>query len=314
MVQQTNFELTILNLTHGKGQLMGKKIPLFTLVSVALGLCCSAAPAGSPMGPPRALVGHHRWVVDFEYAHQKMDLGTCGQCRGYYRVLPEEPLELIDPYYAEFKIKDLKSDMFFGSVGYGVRENVDVFVRLGAVDAKDDVGPVAVPGCPGCEQDFAFDGSHGFAWGFGTKATFCQKGNLAWGGLLQITWANPDQSDMSGTVPEPAGGTVSGEMKLDWREIQIAIGPTWQVRDGLCIYGGPFWLFIRGDLDIESSWFPGATEAGRLICSHDVTEESEFGGYCGALWDVVRNTSLYAEYQFTGDAWGVGLGCILRLE
>jgi hypothetical protein len=311
MVQQTNFKLTILNLTHGKGQLMGKKIPLFTLVSVALGVCCSAAPAGSPMGPPRALVGHHRWVVDFEYAHQKIDLGTCGQCTEVY-----DPLWWDNPFTssARFKIKDLKSDMFFGSLGYGVRENVDVFVRLGAADAKDEIGPIDFTTCPDCEHYFGFDGGSGFAWGFGAKATFCQKGNLAWGGLFQVTWADPGRSSLNWQNPEDPGETLSGEMKLDWREIQIAIGPTWQVRDGLCIYGGPFWLFIRGDLDIESSWFPGATEAGRLICSHDVTEESELGGYCGALWDVVRNTSLYAEYQFTGDAWGVGLGCILRLE
>jgi len=290
---------------------MGKKIPLFTLVSVALGLYCSAAPAGSPMGPPRALVGHHRWVVDFEYAHQKMDLGTCGQCTEVY-----DPLWWDNPFTssARFKIKDLKSDMFFGSLGYGVRENVDVFVRLGAADAKDEIGPIDFTTCPDCEHYFGFDGGSGFAWGFGAKATFCQKGNLAWGGLFQVTWADPGRSSLNWQNPEDPGETLSGEMKLDWREIQIAIGPTWQVRDGLCIYGGPFWLFIRGDLDIESSWFPGATEAGRLICSHDVTEESELGGYCGALWDVVRNTSLYAEYQFTGDAWGVGLGCILRLE
>jgi len=289
---------------------MGKKIPLFTLVSVALGLCCSAAPAGSPMGPPRALVGHHRWVVDFEYAHQKIDLGTCGQCRESYALDWNESF----PSFREFKIEDLKSDMFFGSLGYGIRENVDVFVRLGAADARDEISPIRFPeDCPQCAEEFTFDADYGFAWGLGAKATFCQKGNLAWGGLFQVTWVDPGRSSLSWQNPEDPGDRLTGKMDLDWREIQIAIGPTWQVRDGLCVYGGPFWLFVRGDLDVKSSYIFG-TEMARLICSHDVTEESEFGGYCGALWDVVRNTSLYAEYQFTGDAWGVGLGCILRLE
>jgi len=262
------------------------------------------------MGPPRAVVGHHRWVVDFEYAHQKIDLGTCGRCKEYYG----DPLELLDASSAKFKVKDLKSDMFYGSVGYGVRENVDVFVRLGIVDAQDEIGPIPFTTCPECQHYFDFDGSSGFAWGFGARATFSQKGNLSWGGLLQLTWADPDQSKLSWINPEDSGETLSGKMKLDWREIQIAAGPTWQLKDGLYIYGGPFWLFVRGDLDIESSWFLGGTEAGRLICSHDVTEKSEFGGYCGALWDVVRNASLYAEYQTTSDAWGIGLGCMWRLK
>jgi len=289
---------------------MQRIVLVLTLVSAALGLCCSAALAGSPMGPPRAVVGHHRWVVDFEYAHQKMDLGTCGRCKEYYG----DPLELLDSSSARFKIKDLKSDMFYGSVGYGVRENVDVFVRLGAADAKDEIGPIEFTTCPDCQHNFDFDGGSGFAWGFGARATFYQKGNLAWGGLLQLTWADPDQSTLSWQNPADPGETLSGKMKLDWREIQIAAGGTWQVINGLCIYGGPFWLYVRGDLDIENSWFPGPVEAGRLICSQDVTEESEFGGYCGALWDVVRNASLYAEYQLTGDAWGIGLGCMWRLE
>ncbi len=292
---------------------MQKRILVLTLASVALGLYCSAALAGSPMGPPRALVGHHRWVVDFEYAHQKIDLGTCGQCTEAY-----DPLWWDNPFTssARFKIKDLKSDMFFGSLGYGVRENVDVFVRLGVADAKDQIGPIEFTGtCPYCEHYFDFNGGGGFAWGFGTKATFCQKGNLSWGGLFQVTWVDPGRSSLSWQNPKDPVERLSGKMELDWREIQIATGPTWQVRDGLCIYGGPFWLFVRGDLDIKGSWFLDVPEPqGRLICSHDVTEESEFGGYCGALWDVVRNASLYAEYQFTGDAWGIGLGCIWRLE
>ena len=296
---------------------MEKKISFITLVSVALSVCCSAALAGSPMGPPRALVGHRRWVVDFEYAHQKIDLETCGHCTQVY-----DPLWWDNPFTSssKFEIKDLKSDMFLGSLGYGLRENVDVFVRLGAADAKDEIGPIEFTTCPECEHYFDFDGGSGFAWGLGTRATFWQKGNLAWGGLFQITWVDPDRSKLTWQNPEDPEERLSGKMDLDWREVQIATGPTWKVTDGLCIYGGPFWLFVRGDLDVKMSWLFAEEELGRLICSHDVKEQSQFGGYCGALWDLARgprfmriaNASLYAECQFTDDAWGIGLGCIIR--
>ena len=46
--------------------------------------------------------------------------------------------------------------------------------------------------------------------------------------------------------------------------------------------------------------------------SGDIEEESQFGGYVGASWDVRENISCYLEGQFTGDAWGIGIGAARR--
>lgn len=291
---------------------MGRKMLPLAVLSAVVGICSTAVRAGSPLGPPRAIAGHHRWIVDFEYAHQRIDLTTCGKCSETYDPLWDSPITS----WRRFKVKDLKSDMFLGSLGYGIHENLDVFVRFGAADAEDEIGPVAFPDCPGCEQDFAFNGGYGFAWGLGTRATFCQQGNLTWGGLLQVTWADPDESNLSGQNPTDPNERISGAMDLDWREIQIAAGPTWQIRDGLCVYGGPFWQYVRGDLDVRSTLTAvgDPNPIGRLDCSHDVKEESEFGGYVGALWDLLENASLYAEYKFSDDFWGIGVGWVWKLE
>lgn len=289
---------------------MSRRTLLLAVLPAVVGICSTGVLAGSPLGPPRAIAGHHRWIVDFEYAHQRIDLTTCGKCSEAYDPLWDSPITS----WRRFKVKDLKSDMFFGSLGYGIHENLDVFVRFGAADAEDEISPVEFTTCPDCAHDFAFDGSYGFAWGVGTRATFCQSGNLAWGGLLQVTWVDPDESELSWQNPDDPGERLSGEMDLDWREIQIATGPTWQVTDGLCVYGGPFWQFVRGDLDVTSSWILDEAEAGRLVCSHDVKEESEFGGYVGALWDLLENASLYAEYKFSDDFWGIGVGWVWKLE
>jgi hypothetical protein len=290
---------------------MPERISVLAVVSLVIGVCSSAGLAGGPMGPPRAIVGHDRWVVDFEYAHTEIDLKTCGKCQEAYEIDGWVPLPAS---YREFKIKDLKSNLFFGSLGYGVSENLDVFVRLGAADAKDDIGSIRFPeDCPQCAEEYSFSGSHGFAWGVGTRATFCQAGNLSWGGLFQISWIDPDQSDLSWQNPADPGERVTGKMDLDWRQVQVAVGPTWQIRDSLCVYGGPFWHFVRGDLDVKSTWILGGAEAGRLVCSHDVTEQSEFGGYFGALWNMTKRASVYAEYQVSDHEWGLGLGYVWAL-
>jgi hypothetical protein len=38
------------------------------------------------------------------------------------------------------------------------------------------------------------------------------------------------------------------------------------------------------------------------------------GGYAGMQMDLYENMLFYVDGQFTGKAWGVGLGTILRTE
>ena len=208
----------------------------------------------------------------------------------------------------EYKIENLKSNMFLGRLGIGTWENWDLFVRFGVADAQDDISEVLANGTPG-DQYKDYDGSNGFAWGVGTRGTFYQKGNTTWGGLLQITWANPDASEV--TIENDP--TFTGEAEMDYWEVQIALGPTVEL-DNCRFYGGPFLHYVNGDLELNGqiSDPPGVPDLIVVDTSHEIREESQIGGYAGAQWYLGENSSLFTEVQFTGDAWGIGVGTIWK--
>ena len=167
-------------------------------------------------------------------------------------------------------LKDVESFSYLVNLGYGVTDNWDFFVRLGLTDIEYD--------------DIDFDGSSEFAYGFGTKATFIQQDSVVWGGLIQILWLESDD-DILGI-----------DVEIDYYEIQIAFGPTYEV-NGTSIYGGPFLHFIDGDIDY-----------GILGIKSDIEQESEFGGYIGLNAELAENTNWQIELQFTGDAYAICTG------
>lgn len=280
---------------------MEKRMALFPVIIMVVGVCSSTALALPPMGPPKAILGENRWAIGFEYAHQKMELESFGTAR-------EDLGGGWLPYdYAKYKIEDLTSNMFLGSLGYGICENLDTFVYVGAAGNKDEITETLASGSSG-NQYYGFSSDYKIAWGFGTRTTFCQNDNLTWGGLFQMVWSGIDSSGL-----KLRGDPVfSGDLKLDFWEIQIAAGPTLQL-DGFSIYGGPFLHFVKGDMDLEGTTVSlGVTQ--RVISTADIREESNFGAYVGAQWDISEDTFWYTEYQFTGDAWGAGIGIVWKFQ
>ena len=61
-----------------------------------------------------------------------MDLRANGTLSAVYGGVPFDFVETIE-------IEDLSMNMFFVTLGYGVCDNWDIFVRAGAADAQDDV-------------------------------------------------------------------------------------------------------------------------------------------------------------------------------
>ena len=280
---------------------MEKKIALLAIALMIVTASNSAVLALSPMGPPKALLGQDRWEIGIEYGHQTMDLEAVAKVTDIYPEFDDFTVVRKDKH----NINDLKSNIIMGRAGYGINDNWDAFVRLGMSDAKCDIEHI-FPDNATPDKYKGFDGSFGFGWGFGTRATFWQDDELSWGGLFQITWLEPDASSIS-----LSGDTeFTGEAEINIREVQIAVGPTWRVEDNIRIYGGPFLHFVNGDLDIS-----GRTDLGTEIlmeATGDIEEESQFGGYVGAHLDVDQNTSCFIECQLTGDAWGIGIGAARR--
>ena len=169
---------------------------------------------------------------------------------------------------------EVESNMLFVDLGYGIMDQLEGFVRLGIAQYEIE----------------EWDGGNEFAYGLGTKVTISEQDAITWGGLFQITWIEGDD-------------TISGvDIDVDAYEIQLAIGPTYEA-DSMRIYGGPFLHLLDGDGD---AGIPG------FSASFDIEQESVFGGYVGAQFDVAENSCANIEVQFTGDAWaisgGIGFG------
>lgn len=280
---------------------MKKKIVLFAIVLMMVTVCNSVVLALSPMGPPKALLGQDRWDVGIEYTHQAMDLDAVGNVT---ETMPE--FGSVISRKDKHNVDDLKSNIIMIKAGYGINDNWDTFVRLGLADVEGDLEHI-FPDNATPDEYKGFDGSFGFGWGFGTRATFWQDDEISWGGLFQITFLEPDGSSIR-LLGDPG---FSGDAEIDIREVQIAVGPTWRVDDNIRIYGGPFLHLVDGDLDISGRTVLEGTEI-IMETSGDVEEESRFGGYVGTHLDVNENTSCFIECQLTGDAWGIGIGTAWR--
>lgn len=286
-----------------------EKRMLVVAVITAVGVFSSAAIAGGPLGPPKAFVGHGKWLVDVEYAHEDIDLTSCGKGL-FFDWNGSDPIE---GRITKFGIEDLESDMFFGSLAYGLCDTWDLYARLGAANAKDKLEAfgtaLSLPG-----ESYDFSGSHGFAWGVGTRGTFCQWGSWTLGAVGQVTWVNPGDDDVSWSYESE--GTVfdlRGDVEIDWRQFQVGLGVTYQA-DGWWVYGGPCWFFVNGELDSTIMEAQDGSPTYRYEYSHDLREESEFGGWVGAGCQLPKGMTCYAEGQLYDNGWVIGLGVAFPLS
>lgn len=233
-------------------------------------LMCSQAHGLTFMGPPKAELEQGQYSLGIDYSFSDVDAEVSG--------------------YGVSWTEDIKTNTLFFNLGYGIADGWEGFLRLGIADVEAD----------------DFNGDNEFVYGFGTKFTFSEQDAISWGTLLQIGWFS---SNDSGTVITE-GHTITGKQEIDVYEIQIAIGPTYEV-DDLKIYGGPFLHFISGDYD-WSGTVTGPVINGSGSFSWDIEEESVFGGYIGISKDLTENTNIGIEFQYTGDAQAIGVRYVLR--
>ncbi len=244
----------------------------------------------SLIGPPRSILQPEENAFAFELGYSEMDLESFGEVTG--------------PDFCKYKIEKLKSISPSVRLDTNVAENWDIFLRLGLTDAAGDISEEQAGGIDGWEYN-DFEGGYGLSWGIGTRATFFKQENTTWGATFQANWINPGDSDITGSNVN-TGVAFSGNAEINYWEIQIAIGPTVEF-ENIRVYGGPFLHFVNGDLELTgtAATVPLATN---MELSNDIREESQLGGFLGAQWNLGNNNTLVTEVQFTGDAWGVGIG------
>lgn len=283
---------------------MSRTIAMLAGVVVVLSLFSSVAVALPPMGPPKAMIGQDLWTAGLGFSHSEMDLEAHGKGR-------ESQGGPFVTAWDRHDIESLTTNMILGSLGFGVSDTWDVFVAVGAADAQDDITEELASGSDGNKYT-GLDSSFEICYGLGTRVTFWEDGDVTWGALGQIIWQNPD-GDIDMRAANDPTFQLTGDAELDFWELQIAAGPTWE-GEGLRVYGGPFLHIVEGDIDLDTTGVDAFAATWQVDSSGDLTEASQFGGYVGAQWDVNENTMANIEVQFTADAWAVGIGGVWRFE
>jgi hypothetical protein len=242
---------------------MKKKVSILAITVVALFLCGSAHGLDY-MGPPVASLKRGQFKAGVDLAAGVMDLE-------------------IEGLGVTHTLKDVRSRRYLGSLSYGLADEWEAFVRLGADDVKAAGG---------------FEGNPEFAYGLGTKITLAGDNTLNWGALLQLG-RTKSKSFYSEAIPG-FFFPISGDAEMDWYEVQLAAGGNYDM-DDYRLYSGLFLHYLRGDFDVQSDIFPATFE-------FDLREKSVLGAYVGARFDLWKNVNVDTEFQFTADAWALGLG------
>ena len=275
-------------------------------VGLALTMWATAASAGAPLGPAMATLEQGDLSLGFEFAQETMTLSADGPCI-------ESVSGSTDSYKQKFEIDDLESTMYFARLTYGLTDQWDVFLRLGAADAQDDLnlrGGTGLLTGTGAGT-IAMDGNHGFAYGVGTRATFWNDGPWSIAGTAQATWFNPGDTSFNITRPATPDQSVLGEAQIDYLQTQFSLALVYQ-EDPWGVWIGPFAQLIDGDLDLDADFVVSGSTLGNISCAGDIEEESVIGLHAGAALAVAPGLAGWVEAQYTPDSWLFGLGAVIR--
>jgi len=248
---------------------MEKRIILLAIVVVAVCLCSSAF-ALDPMGPPIAGLKQGELSYGAEWSYSDMEVKR-----------------MVQAWSSADDQMNIKMHKGYANIGYGVADNWEGFLRLGGAYIEWDRDAQGY-------RNYSHD-PLSIALGGGFKTTvYEQAPDCHWGVLGQVSWA-----DFAGVAKREDTDSHNWQMELiEW---QFAVGPTWQMQDGVVIYGGPFLYYAGGRI----------SERGDNTKGHKPIEElSTLGGYIGAQFEIAEDICASLEWQHTGVADAI-CGCLV---
>lgn len=246
------------------------------------------------LGPPTTELEKGMFRGGLEYAFSNIDLELK---EGKASVFRNGEL-LVSGNAGSVTINDFEVNTLYATVGYGVFENCEAFVRLGA--AKAEFGDSL------WEEGEDFDSGIDFAIGAGVKATFYEGFDWKVGGIIQINRSELDGEidSSSWVIPQPHFAEIG------LTEIQIAMGASYMYSRRLSIYGGPFAHFISGDFEYKFSRITTEFDTGEY--DWEINEGPTFGGYLGAQIEISKSWFANIEYQHSSDANVLGASIMMR--
>jgi hypothetical protein len=261
---------------------MKRKVFLTIVGLMMLGVCTPVCSALETLGPPAAGLMKGQCSIGVDYSYSEVDIDL------YNSVWKDSDG---DSYkYDTIHIKGYTLNIVTANLGYGITDNVEGFLRLGAGAPKDMKGDVY-------DGTGKIMGDTGFAIGFGTKATFWEKDNLKLGGIFQFGWSKPNGAAKInwGSDDEPDVWHYSADLRLT--EIQLAVGPTYKLADWISIYGGPFLRYIDGHMKVKGHDPTDPTYSEKFVS--DIREANYFGGFLGTQVELIKKVPFNFEWQHT---------------
>jgi len=272
-----------------------RKIWLLGLTLMIIGLGGSNVFALDLMGPPVADLENGMFRAGIDYAFSSIDLELIEGDAIVYR-----NGELLGSGVVEsLTIKDFKVNTLYANVGYGIAENYEVFLRMGAANATF--------GDSLWEEREEFDNKYNFAISAGAKATFYEGFDWKIGGIFQI-----NRTELDGEIDSSAWTITQPQfVEISSTEMQIAIGAKYMRTSWLSLYSGPFVHFISGDFDYTFNRITDLNfDTGEY--SWEFNEGFTYGGYIGAEINIAKNYFANIEYQKTSDADVFGANFVMR--
>jgi len=225
----------------------------------AILIYATAAKGISLLGPPIADIKQGQFSLSAGYSHSESE------------------------YKASFKTNDVivdgaVSNSFLAKPAYGINDDWKIYATLGAADFTQD----------------GFDDSFQFAYGFGTKVTIEKYEKISWGFIFDVGYRSHNDNSTN-----DVNGTSGFSGEIDYYDVTLAVGPSWEATDRLRLYGGPFLYILKGHLNFDS---PDASE------SFNLQQRTMLGFYFGTEFSLTENSSWFAEYHKVGDTWLAGTG------
>jgi len=288
------------------------------------------------IGTPTAELEQGQWNVGFNYMYSDMELDKTKMKVSGSEIIKykaESGDSHTDKYSGtdsfKFESDDVKTQRYYGAIGYGLTDSWEVYVQLGIADLKAKVRDEGESEWNGLNFD------NDFAWGWGTRYTFYEQDNVRWGASVQMNWLDTswDEKSMDDevayvSVPDVGMELFLGEehekTQLDWSsyDLLIAVGPTVDM-GGWNLYGGPFYYLQKGDLDLTTTE-TGVSYSSDLLGYDVITrtrtetmkssgdlEADSIGCFVGAQCTLMEKFSMTTELAFTGDGWAIGAGVIV---
>ncbi len=274
-----------------------RKLSLSAVFTILL-LSCSVTYALDPLGSAVDKLHKGQFGIGVDYSDSEMDFKSTGRSKLAIHNLTLGSLVGIQSEKQSLILDGVKVKKTYANFGYGITDNLEAFLRVGAAEA-----------------DWRDDGDTHLSLGLRTGFTFYEKDALKLSALAQYSWAESDFDSLPLTTM--VGGTsypliMSGNLSL--HEIQISMGPTYELTECVSLYGGGFFHLMDGSLDLKGSLTTSGIPQFRydIDSSYDIDQVSELGVYIGTRIKTSNNISWGIEYQHTNSADAIAMRLLWR--